>query len=184
LTPSRVNRVKNIDTGCGAHLASCPKGPGGSFPRRKSGRGVKLTTHLHQESMDLFSHSPIRLHGILLNCLRRGKTVASGVDSISSRNDGRKGRPEREADYLTTICELFVCGSLDVSQPYGPARPVSGIALSYSTALGSAIYSVQLPSRHVQLFPLTALASKHIKFTLETKFHTRNHLYLQVSLCF
>jgi hypothetical protein len=51
---------------------------------------------------------------------------------MSTRNlpggKGGKGRPARKADNLTAICEPIVT---DVSQPYGPLRPVTGVALLF-----------------------------------------------------
>jgi hypothetical protein len=53
---------------------------------------------------------------------------------MSTRNlPGGKGQPALKADNLTGICEPIVwkMWEPDVSQPYGPSWPVTGIALPF-----------------------------------------------------
>jgi hypothetical protein len=52
-----------VQTGPGAHPASCTMGTG-SFLGVRSGRGVTLTPHPIQEGVELYLYSPYRLYGM------------------------------------------------------------------------------------------------------------------------
>jgi hypothetical protein len=69
------------------------------------------------------------------------------LTEMSTRNlPGGKGRSERKADNLTVICEptVYKIESLDVSQPYGSPRLVTGIPLSFYVLLRPFISSFRV----------------------------------------
>jgi hypothetical protein len=59
-----------IQTGCGVHITSCKMGTGALSGGKATGAwSWPLTSNCcrGQENVDLYIHSPIRLHGVMLN---------------------------------------------------------------------------------------------------------------------
>jgi hypothetical protein len=83
----------------------------------------KVTGSIFEEAIDIFNWTNPSSHTMAL-----GSTQP--VTEMSTRKlPGGKGRPARNPNNLTVICEPIVyrkCGTLDVSQPYGSPRLLTG----------------------------------------------------------
>jgi hypothetical protein len=109
---TRFSLLHSVQTGTGAHPASYPTGTRSSFPGVKR-QGVKLVTHLHlvlrSWKLELYLHSPIFLHGIVLNCRSRWPRGLRHELSSLTRKLGSWVRVQLKA-WMSVCMRLFcVC---------------------------------------------------------------------------
>jgi hypothetical protein len=91
-----------VQTGSGAQSTSCPVGTRGSFPGGLSGRGVKLTTHIHlvPKSRMRGAVPPLSRYAFVAWC-----SVKEAQDNFTFNNAVRKGV---SASLTLTSCNIYI----------------------------------------------------------------------------
>jgi hypothetical protein len=85
------------------------------------------------------------------NCtMALGSTEPLTEKSTRNIPGGKVGRRVRLTTLPSSVSRLYrKCGSLNISQPYGPPRTVTGITLPYLTLPYNVVYSFRFPAKKI-----------------------------------
>jgi len=143
-----------VQTGPGAHAASCTRGTG-SFPGLKSGRGVTLTPHPLLERLEVYLYSPYGPYGLCRASVPVQRCTLPLPSLYMACMSGHFhiliARPHSAQNYRIICSSLFGLPSLN--DILGSTSDIAVMCDTRTQGVPGGIFKVYLPAGRVVQIP-------------------------------